>query len=404
MKLTLWIIALMLAVVQLLPASAATRPFPYHVAYTPGVIKPSNVTQQAMDNLIASYYRTWKSNYLRHTGGTWVKYDDTNSTVSEAHGYGMVLAAYMADKAVFDAMVRYFRAHPSRQSRHLMAWKQTLRGGVMVNVEGSNSATDGDLDIAYALLLAHIQWGSQGTINYRTEALSVLHAILAHDVNSATGTLTPGDWASGGDANHTRPSDFMTDHFIAFAKADPANAAQWQAIHEKIVTIVNTQFAHGSAATGLMPDFMVRSGAVFVPVPGKYLETAHDGDFFWNACRTPWRLAMSYIVQGETGMLAALRRQAVWISAATGNDPSRVKAGYFVRNGVNGKAFTNYSDLAFTAPFAVNAMTAGSAGQNWLNSLWTSITGGDFGRTENYYGDSIRLQVMLTLAGDWWPP
>jgi hypothetical protein len=103
-------------------------------------------------------------------------------------------------------------------------------------------------------------------------------------------------------------------------------------------------------------------------------------------------------------MLGALRRQAAWIGTATGNDPSRIKAGYFVRNGVNGTAFVNYSDLAFTAPLAIDAMTVGSAGQNWLNELWASITGGDFGRTEDYYGDSIRLQVMLTLAGDWWTP
>jgi endo-1,4-beta-D-glucanase Y len=383
----------------------AARPFPFHTTYTQGVIKPTNVTQAKMDETLLSYYDAWKTNYLRDAGGEyWVKYDNTNSTVSEAHGYGMVLTAYMADKAIFDSMFRYFKAHPSHVSPHLMAWKQTLKNGQMVNVEGADSATDGDLDVAYALLLADVQWGSAGAINYKAQSRLILRDVLAQEVNTSTKTLTPGDWASGKDALHTRPSDFMTGHMLAFAKADTAHAAKWNAIHDKIATIVNYQFAHGSRQTGLMPDFMVKSGARFVPVPGKYLETKHDGDFSYNACRTPWRLAISYIVNGRTDMLPALRKQASWIRQTTSGDPSRIKAGYYVLNGPNGQNFVNYSDLPFTAPFVVNAMTGGKAGQAWLNALWTSITGGDFNKKTDYYGDTIRLQVMLTVAGDWWAP
>lgn len=385
---------------------AATRPFPFHVALPAGVIKPTNVSQGQMDAAIRRHYGAWKTNYLRDLGGGnfWVKYDTTNSTVSEAHGYGMVLAAYMADQSVFDSMFRYFRAHPSMNAPHLMAWKQTLRNGRMVDVEGADSATDGDLDIAYSLLLAHVQWGSAGAVNYRAEALSVLHDVLAHEVNTATWTLTPGDWASGADTNHTRPSDFMTGHFLVFAKADAANAGKWSKIYGAVANIVNYQFRHGSQDTGLMPDFMVRKGANFVPVPGTYLETQHDGDFDYNACRTPWRLAMSYVQHGRTDMLAALRKQAAWIRTKTKAIPTNIRAGYFVRNGPNGESYVKFDDLAFTAPFAVNAMTGGVQAQAWLNRLWTSIAGGDYALKTDYYGDTIRLQVMLAVAGDWWAP
>ena len=385
----------------------ANRPFPFHTTLPAGVIKPTSASQAQMDAAIKRHYSAWKTNYLRTLGGgnTWVKYDNTNSTVSEAHGYGMVLAAYMADKTVFDSMFRYFKAHPSSNALHLMAWKQTLnKSGHMVNVEGPDSATDGDLDIAYGLLLANVQWGSSGAINYKSEALKVLHDVLLHEVNTTTWTLTPGDWARGTDANHTRPSDFMTDHFLAFAIADTTNAAKWNNIYKAVVKIVNYQFQHGSQNTGLMPDFMVKSGSNFVPVPGTYLETPHDGDFDYNACRTPWRLAMSYIVQGKKDMLPALQKQAAWIRTKSGAVPTNIRAGYFVRNGTNGKSYVNFDDLPFTAPFAVNAMVGGAAGQTWLNRLWTSITGGDYGVTRDYYGDSIRLQVMLTVAGDWWQP
>ncbi|MED5619262.1 glycosyl hydrolase family 8 [Ideonella sp. BN130291] len=389
-------------------ATAAARPFPHHVTYTSGVIKPSNVSQSAMDSAVQSRYASWKSTYLRTSGGqgTWVKYDDTSSTVSEAHGYGMVISAYMGDKTTFDAMVKYFKAHPSVNAAHLMAWKQTLSGGTMKNVEGADSATDGDLDIAYGLLLADVQWGSTGTINYKSEALAVLHDVLAHDVNQTTWTLKPGDWASGSDANHTRPSDFMTSHFLAFAKADSANATKWNNIYDKVSSIVNYQFTHGSGNTGLMPDFMVKSSSSsnFLPVSGTYLESSHDGDFDYNACRTPWRLSMSYIVNGRTDMLAPLQKQAAWIRSATGSVPTKVRAGYYVKNGTNGRAYVSYDDLAFTAPMAVNAMLGGGSGQTWLNNLWTSINGGDYGSTVDYYGDTIRLQVMLTVSGNWWTP
>jgi endo-1,4-beta-D-glucanase Y len=370
------------------------------------VIKPSHVTQAAMDQAVLAHYDKWKTVYVRTTGGqgSWIKYDNTNSTVSEAHGWGMVIAAYMGDKLLFDEMLRYAKAHPSANAPNLIAWKQTLTGNVMKSVEGIDSATDGSLDVAYALLLADKQWGSAGATDYRSEALAVTRDILAHEVEPASSILMPGDWAQGADRQHTRPSDFMTSHVLAFARADPANATKWSAVYDRIAATVNYQFANGSAATGLMPDFMVAAGANFLPVPGKYLETSHDGDFSYNACRTPWRLAMSFIADGRTDLLDSQRQTASWIAAATGGVPKNIRAGYVVRNGTNGHAFASWDDLAFTAPMAVNAMLGGAASQQWLNSLWTSITGGDYGITVDYYGDTIRMQVLLTVSGNWWTP
>lgn len=387
-------------------AALAARAFPYQATYATGVIRPTNVTQGEMNAAVSTHYTAWKSAYIRTDGGqgSWVKYDSTNATVSEAHGYGMVLSAYMADKSLLDDMFRFFKAHPSIHSAHLMAWKQSLSGSAMVNVAGGDSATDGDLDIAYALLLADVQWGSAGSTNYQAEALLILHDVLANEVNPATGNLTTGDAATGADANHTRPSDFMTDHLLAFAQADSANATRWKQVYSTVSAAVNYQFTHGSQNTGLMPDFMVLSGGNFIPVPGQYLETPHDGDFAYNACRTPWRLAMSFILYGKTDMLTAQQQTAAWIARATAGVPNKIRAGYWVTNGANGTAYAGYDDLAFTAPMAVNAMLGGPTAQAWLNSLWTSIAGGDYPVTVNYYGDSIRLQVLLTVSGNWWAP
>ena len=96
--------------------------------------------------------------------------------VSEGQGYGMVIVALMAghDPAAqerFDGLARYALDHPSSVDERLVGWAQDAR---CRDVEGGDSATDGDLDAAYGLLLAHAQWGSGGAIDYLGAARRML--------------------------------------------------------------------------------------------------------------------------------------------------------------------------------------------------------------------------------------
>ena len=65
-----------------------------------------------------------------------------------------------------------------------MAWRQM---GDCASSDDPNSASDGDLNIAFGLLLAHAQWGSKGAINYRGAALRVLDAIRRRTISNSTG-------------------------------------------------------------------------------------------------------------------------------------------------------------------------------------------------------------------------
>src|SRR5690606_23482876 len=122
--------------------------------------------------------------------GRWVAAARTQSgnlTVSEAHGYGMMLAALMAGhdpdaRAVFDGMFAFFREHPSLLTPSLMAWYQKTSCG---SAQGADSASDGDLDIAFALLLADKQWGSCGPIDYAAEAAAILAGIASGEVDAS---------------------------------------------------------------------------------------------------------------------------------------------------------------------------------------------------------------------------
>ena len=160
-------------------------PYPRHVQYNSGVILP-NINQSVMDNKVLSYYYGWKNNYIRtmHDTLKYVLYTteqraDNAVTVSEAHGYGMIITALMAgaDNDAYDTFVRmynYYKQHPSEITPELMAWQQNSSGE---DIDGPDSATDGDIDIAYSLLLADKQWGSDGEINFLQEAKNMINAI-----------------------------------------------------------------------------------------------------------------------------------------------------------------------------------------------------------------------------------
>src|SRR6185503_14700054 len=132
--------------------------------------------------------------YLRNDCGAgqyyvWFNEATSNNTicVSEGQGYGMIITAYMAGhdpdaKIYFDGLYQFYKAHPSIHNPYLMAWNQ-ITGCIDDPAGGNDGATDGDLDIAYALLLADKQWGSTGAINYFSEAVNVINAIKANDMN-----------------------------------------------------------------------------------------------------------------------------------------------------------------------------------------------------------------------------
>lgn len=379
--------------------AAPNKPFPQHTSYISGTIKPSNVTQSNMDNAVKSKWDSWKSSYLKPagTGKYYVKYNSKGETVSEAHGYGMLLTVIMAGydsnaQTYFDGLYNYYKAHPSDYNAYLMAWKQNKN---FQNIEGADSATDGDMDIAYSLLLADKQWGSDGTINYLQAGKNIINAIMQSDVNQSKWTLRLGDWATSGvKATATRPSDFMLGHMKAFQAA--TGDAKWTNVINQTYNIINTLYSNNSSSTGLLPDFVVLTNNVYVPAPPDFQEDPNDGNYRYNSCRIPWRITTDYLISGDNRALNQLNQLNTWIKSKTSSNPSQVKDGYKL----NGSTFGSYNSGAFYAPFGVSAMT-NSANQSWLNSVWSFTANSG---NEGYYEDSIKLFSMIVMSGNWITP
>lgn len=394
------------------------RPFPQHVGYPgcPTCIRPS-VAQAVLDADVKAFHDQWKGLLHRFaTGdlaGDYVVRAGAAGNVdgwpagvgpisqSEGHGYGMIIHALMAGhdpeaKKVFDSLNRVRKAFPSNKDPRLMSWVVPSTGSKAVRPHGP--ATDGDMDMAYALLLAHDQWGDEANNHYLAEARAIIAAMEARFVTRGNGKFFPrlniGDVDHSGSAAPesrpamTRPSDFMIDHMRAFKIA--SGSSVWSEI-ESVSLQILLHVRHPS--TGLVPDFVVDDP----PVPSR-TGTADENlcyeCFDYNSCRVPWRQAVAVAHYGVPDSRAVVDRMVGWARAKYADDPTRMQAVFTLAG-----AAKEPGDSAFTSPM-VAAAIVDSRHQAWLDRGWSYMKSS--GR--DYYGSSITLLSMLAVSGNWWIP
>jgi endo-1,4-beta-D-glucanase Y len=394
--------------------AAPLRPFPQHTKYAVGSILPSHATQAQRDDAALSFYQKWKAKYLvpsKTAGQFYVLVDEEQGTgkgpkkisISEGHGYGMLIAAFIAGadpqaRELFDGLWRFARAHPSRNNPRLMAWMQ-VTGEIDSPGGDDDSATDGDLDIAQALLLADAQWGNAGPVHYRDEARALIAAIKGDEINAKTWTTKLGDWTEAGDKMFfsTRLSDFMPSHFRAYQSA--TDDADWSRVIDAGYAMLDGVQSRFASKTGLLPDFVIALDKSPRPPAGKHLEGKHDGHFSYNACRVPLRLGLDFLLHSESRAKAALMPMNAWVKGATGGRPGRIVAGY----DLGGKILDRDDrSMAFTACFGVGAM-CDVAHQDWLDALWDHVVASD-DPGDRYYARTLKMLCLLAMSGNWWSP
>jgi endo-1,4-beta-D-glucanase Y len=379
-------------------------PFGSHqFPYAAGTLKPSGA-QSTLDAATVSFYQKWKAAFIRQNcGNGWYEVyspDADHDYVAEGQGYGMVITATMAGadpdaKKIFDGILKFVLDHPSVNNPNLTAAEQDPQ---CRSVNGSDSATDGDLDIAYGLLLAHRQWGSSGAHNYKAIAVRMINAIKQSLVHPTSKFLLLGDWSTPGSQHYTisRTSDWLIDHFRAFRAATGDTA--WDGIRDKHQSTIASLQSQYAPNTGLLPDFVTNTTTSPRPAAGEVLESPNDGSYWWNACRDPWRIGQDAVTSGDSRSTAAVRKLNTWIKQAAGGNPNNIGTGYRL----SGAKIENDSAPAFWAPFTVAAM-ADPASQAWLDALWTKLAATGVG-TDGYFSASIQLQVMIVASGNYWVP
>ncbi len=379
-------------------------PFPQHVTYAPNSILPSHRTQAQLDDDVRAFYDRWKSEFLIEAGmdanGIMMvrvafgkAEPNYSTTVSEGQGYGMLIVPMMAGydpdaQSLFDGMWAFVRAHPSEIDPRLMDWN-------VPEPEGNASAFDGDADIAYGLLLADAQWGSDGRVNYKAEAVNMIGGILESTIGSESHLPMLGDWVNVGEPQYNqatpRSSDFMLANFRAFGKV--TNDPVWgDVVLQSQNTMLNIQ-NNFSGETGLLPDFIVDGE----PAPPNFLENSTDGSYNYNAGRDPWRVGMDALLHDDPTSRAIVQKISRWVEASANGDPNNIRAGYEL----DGTPLpeSEYFTTFFVSPMGVAAMND-PAQQEWLNAIYDSV----FQNHLDYYEDSVNFLCLLVMTGNFWTP
>ncbi len=333
---------------------------------------------------VETAYMNWKTKFVTSTGaaGNLRVQRDTNSndTVSEGIGYGMLIAVFMNDQPMFDGLWAYARSH--FDGNGLMTWNFSSANSAI----GTGSATDADEDMAYALLMASKQW-SGGT--YASDANTLIGNILGHEVDGSN-VIKPGD--NFGGASEMDPSYLAPVYYRAFAAA--TGNAKWTTVLQESYTILMA----ASGQYGLVPNWANSSG---VGVAGTATD-GHGPDFGYDACRTPFRIAMDYCINGYkpaqtyAGLIAAF-----YSSKATATSVGSIFDGYTP----TGTALdSNPAGMAFTGPGGVAAMAAGLDPFRDVvyTTLTTETTQMKIAGTFDYYDASWGVLSLLAMSGNFW--
>jgi endo-1,4-beta-D-glucanase Y len=382
----------------------SAKPFPQHTRYFIGTIKPNHISQVKLDNVVINFYKQWKTRFVKNVPGKpqsyiWFENKGGKQCVSEGQGYGMIIVALMGGndasaKATYDNLFNYFHSHPTGRNRYLMAWAQNTKGKDLDNT----SATDGDMDIAYSLLLASKQWGNTGAINYLQQAKLMINAIMLDEINHKTWSvlLSDGVEAESKDYFATRSSDFMPAHFKAFQQA--TNDTRWGKVVDAGYRLFGHMQTEYSPDAGLLADFIININKTPKPAGAHFLEDKYDGQYNYNACRVPWRIATDYLITGDRRSKNMVSKINRWVRETTNNNTYNLSAGYTLAgNDIKGRYF---EALSFVAPFGVSAMVDGK-NQRWLNHVWDYLVAFKL-KDYDYYDNSIKLLNMLIMSGNYW--
>ncbi|MGL1892594.1 MAG: glycosyl hydrolase family 8 [Spirochaetaceae bacterium] len=390
-------------------------------------------------------------------------------TVSEAHGYGMLAAAQMGDEVLFEELYKfyikflndngfmkwairfndfeygekssnYFPSYDpstSRPTKQMLLPSPGSTATSPILVEGSDAATDGDLDIAYALILANDNGWGDG--KYGVAAQRAIDAIRTFVVHSKFNYLKIGDTDVEGDiydgenwenfdySRVARTSDFQLINILAFKKFDTSHKNAWQKVYDTTVKAIEDC----ATVDGLLPDFIYfseNSSSVDTlwsrPLPSvqeakslgftngslPFLEGENDGNYYFNASRTPWRISAPLAVGVKNSKIEdVITKWFAWAQKPENRTDGAVMAGFDLDGNV--LPYSDYGSMVFDAPFMVSAKALND--EIALNNYWslyvTDIVSGDdkwnqIGSVNadkgfyNYFDDTVRLGAAISVA------
>ena len=173
------------------------HPFGEYLQLPNGIIaQPEGVTDADMNAMWMKYYDLYIGSELEYAGVSKngipliLNFSNNNginnhTALTEGMGYSLLIAASFADKPLYDGLYMFVKTYMIKANLvtpcdanidYLANWSIAMTPPF--GVIGCGSAGDGDDDIAMSLLIASKQWASTGTINYATEAQTMIESMM----------------------------------------------------------------------------------------------------------------------------------------------------------------------------------------------------------------------------------
>jgi endo-1,4-beta-D-glucanase Y len=314
-----------------------------------------------------------------------------NSTVSEGIAYGMIIAVAMDDQALFDAFWRY--ALEFMNANGLMDWYIAPDGSKALGVGG---ATDSDEDMAWALVMAHRQWGGSGALgeSYLSHAKRQIDRVYEFEVDHGKwpDMLLPGDDWRG--QNVFNPSYFAPHQYRVFGEVS-GNVEGWQRVIDRGYEIVEASLneRNGNRENGLVPAWCDASGTPVEAFPGAMKNYQYD------SARLPFRIGQDYAYHRDPRARAYLEKV------------SRFFVGIGAENIVDGYELDgtpapdpraqkpNPGSAVFVGAAAVGAMFDPSY-QDFIDAAYTRVRSGTLLARSRYYNHCWTVLSLLMLTGN----
>jgi endoglucanase len=363
--------------------AGGTKQFPRDAAMGNGCVKP---TGAAGKQLIEAFQR-WKTTFVTNDQGNLrVKRPEaSNDTVSEGIAYGMLIAVYMNDQALFDGLWAYWKAHPA--SGLLMNWK--IPGG-------SGSASDADEDAAFALIQASKQWGG----SYLNDAKSIISQIASSEVEAGTYVLKPGNQFGG--SSLTNPSYFAPAYYRVFATVDSGNATLWNGAVTSSYKFLNAiEGSNGLVPAWCSNNCTSRGGGGYADAD-KYQYDSH---------RTPWRMALDVCWNNNADAKDYVNKVTGFFVGQTDTEGMGSLADLYDGSGAKCASCSQTAQLnsmSIIGTAAVGAMASGNtAHRAFLDRAYQFLLDGSYTSDPTfktggytYYNATVGLLTALTLTGN----
>jgi endo-1,4-beta-D-glucanase Y len=242
-------------------------------------------------------WNNYKAANLEASSGRTIDHSQPgNITTSEGQSYTMLRAVWMDDQPTFDRSLASSQSLMQRPDS-LFSWRygELSNGsyGIQTSVGGNNTASDGDVEIAFALLMAYHRWNDN---HYLAVSQSIIRSIWDEEVVQVDGkpVLVADDIERNSKTDVVvDPSYFDPAAFKVFAQIDPGQ--DWNGLVNNsysILSELSSSNLGGTRSDGLPPDWieMNRVTGQIIPDATPTLDTNYGYDAF----RIPFRLALDY--------------------------------------------------------------------------------------------------------------